>query len=53
MKLMLYGKRIKQIKVEPGQSGQKFKTTLDLEIQKLATAAIKDTAASAQCYGYI
>ena len=41
-----YGKRIKQIKVEPGQSGQNFKTTLDLEIQKFATEAIKDTAAS-------
>ena len=41
-----YGKRIKQIKVDPGQSGQNFKTTLDLEVQKFATEIIKDAAAS-------
>ena len=41
-----YGKRIKQIKVDPGQSGQNFKTTLDLEVQKFTTEIIKDTAAS-------
>ena len=41
-----YGKRIKQIKVDPGQSGQNFKTTLDLEVQKFTTEIIKDVAAS-------
>ena len=41
-----YGKRIKQIKVDPGKSGKSFKTTLDLEIQKYTAGILKDKAAS-------
>ncbi len=41
-----YGKRIKQIKVDPGQAGKSFKTTLDLEVQKYATEVLEDKAAS-------
>ncbi|MFB1016173.1 MAG: hypothetical protein QMC51_11040, partial [Alteromonadaceae bacterium] len=39
-----YGKRIQQIKVDQGQAGENFKTTLDLEVQKYATKLIKDKA---------
>ena len=41
-----YGKRIQQIKVDQGQAGENFKTTLDLEVQKYATKLIKDKAAA-------
>ena len=41
-----YGKRIKQIKVEKGESGQSYRTTIDLEVQKYAAELIKDLAAS-------
>ena len=41
-----FGKRIKQIKVDPGQPGKSFKTTLDLEVQKYATEILGDKAAS-------
>jgi penicillin-binding protein 2 len=41
-----YGKRIQQIKVDQGQAGENFKTTLDLEVQKYATKLIKDEAAA-------
>ena len=41
-----YGKRIKQIKVDQGQAGESFKTTLDLEVQQFATDIIKDKAAA-------
>ncbi len=41
-----YGKRIKQIKVDPGQAGKSFKTTLDLEVQKYVTEILGDKAAS-------
>ncbi len=41
-----FGKRIKQIKVDPGKAGQNFKTTLDLEVQKYVTEILGDTAAS-------
>ena len=41
-----YGKRIQQIKVDQGQAGDSFKTTLDLEVQKYAAETIKDKAAA-------
>ena len=41
-----YGKRIKQIKVDQGQAGKSYKTTLDLEVQKYAAEIIKDKAAA-------
>ncbi len=41
-----FGKRIKQIKVDPGKAGKSFKTTLDLEVQKFTSEILKDTAAS-------
>ena len=41
-----FGKRIKQIKVDPGKAGQNFKTTLDLEVQKYVTEILGDTAAA-------
>ena len=41
-----YGKRIKQIQVDKGTAGKNYKTTIDLEVQKLATETIKDRAAS-------
>ena len=41
-----YGKRIKQIKVDPGKAGQSFKTTLDFEVQKYVAEILSDKAAS-------
>ena len=41
-----FGKRIKQIQVDQGQSGKNFKTTLDLEIQQYVSELLKDKAAS-------
>ena len=41
-----YGKRIKQIQVDKGTAGKNYKTTIDLEVQKLATETIKNRAAS-------
>ena len=41
-----YGKRIKQIKIDQGQAGKSFRTTLDLEVQKYVTEIIKNKAAS-------
>ena len=41
-----FGKRIKQIKVDPGKPGKSFKTTLDLEVQKYVTEILADKAAS-------
>ena len=41
-----FGKRIKQIQVDQGQAGKSFQTTLDLEVQKFASEAIKDKAAA-------
>ncbi len=41
-----YGKRIKQIQVDPGESGKNYRTTIDLEVQKYTSDAIKDKAAS-------
>jgi len=41
-----FGKRIKQIKVDPGKAGKSFKTTLDLEVQKFTSEILQDKAAS-------
>ncbi len=41
-----YGKRIKQIQVDPGQSGANFKTTLDMDVQQFTTEILKGKAAS-------
>ena len=41
-----FGKRIKEISISQGQSGKTFKTTLDLELQKLSTKLLKDKTGS-------
>ncbi len=41
-----FGKRIKQIKIDPGKAGKSFKTTLDLEVQKYVAGILADKAAS-------
>ncbi len=41
-----FGKRIKQIKVDPGKAGSSFKTTLDLEVQKFTSNILQDKAAA-------
>ena len=41
-----FGKRIKQIQVDPGESGKDYRTTLDLEVQKYTSKVLEDKAAS-------
>ena len=41
-----FGKRIKQIKIDKGQAGQDFTTTIDLEIQNYTSKLIENLAAS-------
>jgi len=41
-----FGKRIKEISISQGESGKTFKTTLDLELQKLSTKLLKDKTGS-------
>jgi len=41
-----FGKRIREISINQGQSGKTFKTTLDLELQKFSTKLLKDKAGS-------
>ena len=41
-----FGKRIRQIDLDKGQSGQNFKTTLDLDVQEFAAKTIENLAAS-------
>ncbi len=41
-----YGKRIKQIQVDQGQSGSNFKTTLDLDLQQYTAEILGEKAAS-------
>ena len=41
-----FGKRIKQIQVDPGQAGQNYRTTIDLEVQKFTSELLADKAAS-------
>ena len=41
-----FGKRIREIKIDEGQAGKSFKTTLDYEIQKFTNELLKDKAAA-------
>ena len=41
-----YGKRIKQIKVDTGETGKNFKTTIDLNVQNYAAKLVEDKAAA-------
>ena len=41
-----FGKRIKEIQINEGQTGASFKTTLDYEVQKYANTLLKDKAAA-------
>jgi penicillin-binding protein 2 len=41
-----YGKRIRQIQLDKGQSGENFKTTIDATIQKFSSELIKDKSAA-------
>ena len=41
-----YGKRIKQIKIDDGQAGENYRTTIDLETQKFASKLITGKSAS-------
>ena len=41
-----FGKRIREIKIDGGQVGESFKTTLDYEVQKYANELLKDKAAA-------
>ena len=41
-----FGKRIKQIQVDPGESGKNYRTTIDLEVQKYTSKTLEDKAAS-------
>ena len=41
-----FGKRIKQIQVDPGETGKNFRTTIDLEVQKFTSEVLEDKAAS-------
>ena len=39
-----FGKRIRQIQVDKGQSGKNFKTTIDLEVQKFTSNLMKEVS---------
>jgi penicillin-binding protein 2 len=41
-----FGKRIKEIKINQGQAGKSFKTTLDYEVQKYTNILLEDKAAA-------
>ena len=41
-----FGKRIKQIQIDPGESGKNYRTTIDLEVQKYTAEVLEDKAAS-------
>ena len=41
-----FGKRIKQIQIDPGESGKNYRTTVDLEVQKYTAEVLEDKAAS-------
>ena len=41
-----FGKRIKEISINPGKAGKNFRTTLDLEIQELASNLLKGKSGS-------
>ena len=37
-----YGKRIKEISIDPGKSGENFRTTLDLDVQRLSSKLLEN-----------
>ena len=41
-----YGKRIKEISIDPGKSGKNFRTTLDLDVQETAAKQLEGKAGS-------
>ena len=41
-----YGKRIKEISLDPGKPGKNFRTTLDLEVQNFASELLKGKSGS-------
>ena len=41
-----FGKRIKQIQIDPGETGKNYRTTIDLEVQKYSSEVLEDKAAS-------
>ena len=41
-----FGKRIKEISIDPGKPGSNFRTTLDLDVQKLASELLKNKSGS-------
>ena len=41
-----FGKRIKQIQIDPGESGKNYRSTIDLEVQKFTSKILEDKAAS-------
>ena len=41
-----YGKRIREISIDPGKAGENFRTTLDLEVQQLAADQLKGKSGS-------
>ena len=41
-----FGKRIREISIDPGKAGKNFKTTLDLDTQKLALDLLKNKSGS-------
>ena len=41
-----FGKRIKEISIDPGKPGKNFKTTLDLDTQKLSVDLLKNKSGS-------
>ena len=41
-----FGKRIKQIQIDPGESGKNYRTTIDLDVQKFTSEVLEDKAAS-------
>ena len=41
-----YGKRIKEISIDPGKSGKNFRTTLDLDVQEIAAKQLEGKSGS-------
>ena len=41
-----FGKRIREVSIDPGKSGKNFTTTLDLEVQKLSSELLKGKSGS-------
>ena len=41
-----FGKRIKEISIDPGKAGKNFRTTLDLDVQKLSSKLLENKSGS-------